>query len=187
MGRQRRQNVGKSAKTVNNPAPGAKGASENRERARRIRELEDKLRAMGGGTDSWCLPDLPDLPPEVRENDLEDIIAFESIETGTSLFEGLQEHGLDLPHPDKLNERQCWEKTREVATALAHLRVFLVGFEDLSPQEFYRTLWEETLWEGCYVEKRNPGGITMIDVSHKMSPSDWEKYLEPMKRQSSVN
>jgi hypothetical protein len=32
-----------------------------------------------------------------------------------------------------------------------------------------------------------PGGITMIDVSHKMSPSDWEKYLEPMKRQSSVN
>ena len=133
---------------------GRKGASENRERARRIRELEDKLRALGGGTDSWCLPDLPDLPPEVREIDLEDIIAFESIETGTSLFEGLQEHGLDLPHPDKLNEQQCWEKTREVVTALAHLRVFLVGFEDLSPQEFYRTLWQETLWEGCYVEKR---------------------------------
>ncbi|HYK90777.1 MAG TPA: hypothetical protein VE398_18535, partial [Acidobacteriota bacterium] len=69
---------------------------------------------------------------------------------------------------------------------LAGLGVLLIGFEHLGPREFYSTLWNETLWEGCYVEKRIPGAVTLIDVSHEMSRSDWRRVMEDLKKSQSV-
>jgi hypothetical protein len=150
---------------------------------KQAKELEDRLKELSDGEfESSC-----DLPPEVRNVHLEDILAFESVSTGTSLFQGLEAHGVSLPRPDTLDDPQCAEKAREVLSALARLRVFLVGFDRMSPREFYSTLWNETLWEGCYVEKRLPGAVTLIDVSHSMSRADWRRFTEELKKSQSVH
>ncbi len=142
----------------------------------RVRQLEEELnRLMDGETFFWTSNDCP---PEVEESNLEDILAFESVGTGTSLFDGLQEHGLDLPHPDKLDDAQCEEKTGQVMRALEELRIVLIGFQGMSAREFYSTLWNQTLWEGCYVKKRNRGAMTIIDVSHSIPRSEMLQWLE---------
>jgi len=51
-----------------------------------------------------------------------------------------------------------------VLHALARLRIFLVGSTN-DRRESYSTIWNQTLWEGCYIEKRNPEACTLIDVS----------------------
>jgi hypothetical protein len=157
----------------------------NQDQANRIEELEDRLkRLVDGDAVFWSLPGMP---AEIRESSLEDVLAFESVGSGTSLFDGLQEHGLDLPQPEKLDERQSAEKVAEVLNALAALGIFLMGFDHLNAREFYSTLWKQTLWEGCYVEKRNPGALTIIDVSHRMLRSEIMQILEDMQKTASVH
>lgn len=151
----------------------------------RIEELEERLsRLSEGDAVFWSSPGFP---AEVHESNLEDILAFESVGSGVSLFEGLEQHGTDLPHPDTLDEHQSACKSMEVLRALEGLRIFLIGFEGMSAREFYSILWSQTLWEGCYVKKRNPGAITLIDVSHKMSHSDMERYLEDLQKAGTVH
>jgi hypothetical protein len=62
----------------------------------------------------------------------------------------------------------------------------LVGFENMAPTEFYSTLWNQTLWEGCYLEKRVPGALTIIDVSHAMSKADWQQLMNDLNRAQTV-
>ena len=155
------------------------------EQAGRIKKLQEDLNNLCGGdaifkTSSAC-------PADVQEAGLEDILAFESIGSGISLFEGLQRHGLDLPSPEKLDELQSQRKVMEVLNALADLRIFLIGFDEMNGREFYRTLWNQTLWEGCYVKKRHPGAITLIDVSHKMMQSEIQQYLANLIKETVVH
>ncbi len=149
---------------------------EERERSNRIKALESKLQSVAGG--EAVFKPHPDLSPETREMDLEDILAFESVGSGPSLFQGLREHGMEMPEPGKLSVRECAAKVAEIVSALARIRVFLVGFMHMHPEEVYAKLWNETLWEACYMEKRNPNAFTLIDVSHKMTRSDWKEMME---------
>jgi hypothetical protein len=163
----------------------AKDTQADRRSAGRAEELEKEIERLAErDAVFWSFEHCP---ADVRESDLEDILAFESVGTGTSLFEGLQEHGINLPAPEKLDEEQCAEKAVEVVQALACLRIFLIGFHDMTPREFYTTLWNQTLWEGCYLEKRNRGAITMIDVSHRMPRSEMLEFLEELQRVDSVH
>ncbi len=157
-------------------------AREHRERRKRdyhqnsrINELEEEIKRLAGG--SAIISSSDDLPPDIRQSHLEDILKFESIGSGPSLFEGLQQHGMELPHPDKLDDSQTMNKIMEVMNALEELQVFLVGFNDMTPRQLYSTLWHETLWEGCYVKKRNPEAFTIIDVSHRTSQSEIQKFF----------
>jgi hypothetical protein len=127
-----------------------------------------------------------DCPADMRETHLEDILAFESVSTGTSLFSGLMENGIDLPPPETLDEEQSAKKIGQVVSALMELQIILVGFEHMSAREFYRTLWNETLWEGCHVKKRLPGAFTIMDVSHSISKSEILKIIEEAARANSV-
>jgi hypothetical protein len=148
-----------------------------------IRDLEDRLKRLSEGEFEL----VGDLPPEIREAHLKDVLAFESVGSGTSLFQGLEANGVNLPPPDSLDDRQSAEKANEVLGALAKLGVFLIGFERMTPREFYEKLWHETLWEGCYVEKRLPGALTFIDVSHSMSRADWRHFHKELKKLQSVH
>jgi hypothetical protein len=153
--------------------------------ATRADELEEDLKCLvDGEAVFWTSPGCPE---QLRESYLEDIVAFESVGSGTSLFMGLQENGMDLPPPEKLDEQQSAEKAIEVVHALADLRVFLIGYEDMTAGEFYSTLWKQTLWEGCYVEKQTPGAMTIIDVSHRIPRSEILGFLEELQRSSSVH
>lgn len=163
-------------------SPDANAAPKNVSRAD---ELEEELKNLAeGDAVSWTSKECPD---QLRESHLEDILAFESVGSGPSLFIGLQENGMDLPPPEKLNERQCAEKAMEIMHALAELRVFLMGFERMSPCEFYATLWNQTLWEGCYVRKRTPGAMTIIDVSHSIPRSEILEFLEGLQKAATVH
>jgi hypothetical protein len=155
------------------------------EQADRIRKLQEDLNDLCGREAVFRMS--PACPADVQESDLEDILAFESVGKGISLFEGLQMHGMDLPHPAKLDELQSQQKTMEVMKALADLRIFLIGFDKMSGIELYHRLWSQTLWEGCYVKKRHPGAITLIDVSHKMKRSEIRRYLDRLMKQAAVH
>jgi hypothetical protein len=128
-----------------------------------------------------------DCPADLKQIHLEDILAFESVGTGTSLFNGLIEHGMDLPSPETLDEEQSAKKVGEVLSALLELQIILAGFDHMSACECYRTLWNETLWEGCYVKKRLPGAFTIMDVSHSIPRSEIVKIMEEAARASSVH
>jgi hypothetical protein len=158
---------------------------EKRERqSDRANRLEEELRGLADGDASFCKP--KQCPEGFWESHLEDVLAFESVGSGTSLFDGLQQHGLDLPHPDKLNERESAKKVVEVLKALEELRVILVGCSNMSARQFYRTLWNQTLWEGCYVKKKHPGALTLIDVSHAMPRSEMLALLEEAAKAGTV-
>jgi hypothetical protein len=161
------------------------GTISDRNRTARAGELEDALQRLADGDAVFWTSD--NCPPDIRESNLEDILAFESVGGGTSLFQGLQEHGMDLPPPEKLDDQQSAEKAMDVLYALAGLRIFLIGFEHMTAREFYATLWSQTLWEGCYVEKRNPEAVTIIDVSHSLAREDMLQFLEELAKSESVH
>jgi len=159
---------------------------EHREkRGRKAQELEEELRQLADGdAEFWTSKDLP---LDTWKTNLEDILAFESVGSGTSLFDGLQEHGLDLPRPETLDERQSAKKVEEVMRALLELQVILIGFNDMSARELYTKLWNETLWEGCYVRKRIPGAVTMMDVSHSLSKSEMRDAMDRITRRGYIH
>jgi hypothetical protein len=128
-----------------------------------------------------------DIPLDVQEAHLKDIIAFESVSSGVSLFQGLEQHGVKLPRPETLSEKQCITKVLQVFRALAANGVLLIGYEEMDPISLYAKLWHETLWEGCYLENRPPGALTMIDVSRSMSGSDWRNLMEDLKKAPMVH
>ena len=160
------------------------GTGSGPDRTARAGELEKKLRSLADG--DAVLWTSENCPPDAWESSLEDILAFESVGEGTSLFQGLQEHGMNLPPPEKLDDRQSAEKAGEVMRALAQLRIFLIGHEHMTAREFYATLWKETLWEGCYVEKRHAGAVTIIDVSHSLPRSEIMRFLEDLQKSTTV-
>jgi hypothetical protein len=57
----------------------------------------------------------------------------------------------------------------------------------MSARELYATLWHQTLWEGCYVRKRNPAALTLIDVSRRIPRSEMLEFLENLKKRESVH
>ncbi len=153
--------------------------------AGRAGDIDKELKRLSDGDAVFWTS--PSCPADVRESNLEDVLAFESVGSGTSMFDGLEEHGIKLPRPEELDERQSAEKSVEVLHALADLRIFLIGFENMNPRELYTRLWHETLWEGCYVEKRNPGAVTIIDVSHALPRSEILKRMEELIRASTIH
>jgi hypothetical protein len=152
--------------------------------ARRIGDLEEQLKRLSDGeAEFWASPHCPQ---DTRETDLEDILAFESVENGVSLFEGLQKHRVSLPRPEELSEESSADNVAEILHHLARLRIFVVGYNEMTAREFYTKLWYQTLWQGCYIEKRNPAAITIIDVSHRQSRQEWKEMLEDLKKSTRV-
>jgi hypothetical protein len=151
----------------------------------RAKQLEEELTRLADGDAFFGTS--KDCPADLHESNLEDILAFESVGSGTSLFLGLQEHGMDLPNPEELNEQQSTAKVHEVLHALLELQIILVGFASMPARKLYSTLWNETLWEGCYVKKRHPGAITVIDVSHRIPRSEMLKVLDEIARSDRIH
>jgi hypothetical protein len=158
------------------------------ERAAReeVCRLETELNHLADG-EAVFGPSSSNLSAEEEQTFLEDVLAFESVDDGVSLFRGLVQRGMKLPPPEKLNERKCARKVLQIGNALLKLGIFLVGFEGLSPREFYSKLYHEILWEGCYVEKRLEGAVTIVDVSHSMTRAEMEAAMMKFAQPTMVN
>jgi hypothetical protein len=157
----------------------------NSEQASRIMKLQNEINDLADEEAVFRVA--PDCPADACESDLEDIRAFEAVGSGISLFVGLQMHGMDLPLPEKLDELRSEQKVKEVLEALMDLRIFLIGFEGMTACEFYSTLYNQTLWEGCYVRKQNPGAVTLIDVSHKIARSKIMQFFDNLLKRSTIH
>lgn len=148
-----------------------------------VGRLEAELNRLADGEASFVSCE-PDFSADDQQTFLEDVLAFESVDKGVSLFRGLIQRGMKLPRPEELNERHSEKKVRKIVRALWNLGILLVGFEGMTAREFYSKLYHETLWEGCYVEKRQPGALTVMDVSHSMTRADIEtlmmKFQQPL-------
>ena len=155
------------------------------EQTGRIRRLQRDLKSLWGRFSGF--ETFPHFSHELDQTDLEDIDAFESVGKGISLFEGLQRDGMELPRPATLDELQSEGKVMEILSSLAEMRIFLIGFDGMSGRKLYRTLWSRTLWEGCYVKKRNPGAITLIDVSRRMQPWEVQQFLDELMKETAVH
>ncbi|MDR0843393.1 MAG: hypothetical protein LBP68_08255 [Acidobacteriota bacterium] len=151
----------------------------------RIRRLEAELNRLSNGRALFWTA--PDCPPEIRRAGLEDVLAFEDIGSGIPLFEGLRAQGIELPRPETLNELQSAGKAEEVMNALMELQIILVGFEEMSARQLYETLWRQTLWEGCYIKKRLPGAVTILDVSHSIPQTEMLQCLDDVLKMCSVH
>ena len=183
MGRKSREKRERRARRNGNSSPTLSPEAGNR--PDRVAQLEAELNRMADGDTSFW--NREGCPAEVRESHLKDVMAFESLSSGPSLFEGLQANGVDLPPPKQLSERQCAKKVVEILEALAEVQVLVIGFEQWSPKQAYTKFWEETLWEGCYVKKKTPGGLTLIDASHSLTRCDFERLVGDMMRAQFVN
>jgi len=151
----------------------------------RVKKLKEELKTLSSG--DVVFRTSPVLSEDVEAEVLEDILAFESVGQGISMFEGLQKKGLELPHPDKLTEFQSQRKALEVLKELTEIGVFCIGFDGMSGRRLYRTLYHQTLWEGCYIKRRHPGAITLIDVSHKIPRSEMAWFLEGMMARDTIH
>ncbi|MDM7998149.1 MAG: hypothetical protein QUT30_20970 [Acidobacteriota bacterium] len=151
----------------------------------RVKKLKEELKTLSGGDAVFRAS--PVLSEQVEAEVLEDILAFESVGQGISMFEGLKQKGLDLPHPDKLNEFQSRRKALEVLKELTKIGVFCIGFDGMSGRELYRTLYHQTLWEGCYIKRRHPEAITLVDVSRKLPRSEMERFLDGMMARDTIH
>jgi hypothetical protein len=160
-------------------------AMTDQQRLDRIGEIERELNWLADG-DYASGGNTEDVPLEDRQNYLEDVLAFESVGSGPSLFEGLEANGLKLPPPERLSDRECFGKTKKIMKALLEIGVILMGFEHMSPRELYSTLFHQTLWEGCYAKRRFPGLITFMDVSHRMQRSEMVDIMKNIQRAQRV-
>ncbi len=187
MGRKSREKrVRRQRRQVEGEQPRWVRARSERVAREEIGRLETELTRLADGEASFG-PSSRNLSAEDEQTFLEDVLAFESVDKGVSLFLGLQRRGLKLPRPEGLTENQSAKKVRQIMNALLQLNIFLIGFDDMSARELYSKLYHETLWEGCYVEKRQPGAITMMDVSHSMSRTEMEALMMQFQQPATVH
>ncbi|TAL48301.1 MAG: hypothetical protein EPN89_07230 [Methylovulum sp.] len=117
-----------------------------------------------------------DLPEALREQFMDYITAFEEAEWVTA-FDVLVQGGLELPHPDELDNSQLAAKLWEVVRGLAMLRMFLYNTDHLSDRELYEELWHELLREEGPLLPFNSDTACHIDLVGSGSERDIELYL----------
>jgi len=103
-------------------------------------QLKQKLRDLGalaiGGSD--------ELPPELRNRFLRDVLAFEEGPT-TTLTAELELIGIQLPAPGTLSDEALTAKLWEVIHGLSRLRVFLYRTDHLDDRALYEQLYGRVL------------------------------------------
>ena len=84
------------------------------------------------------------LPLEIEEKFLEQVLAFERAETDTN-FNRLERRGVVMPPAAELDDASLREKLAEIIVELATLRSFIEDTDHLSDRELYEWLWRDGL------------------------------------------
>jgi hypothetical protein len=117
-----------------------------------------------------------EMSQDLREQFWEHVVAFEEAEWITS-FDLLEQGGMELPAPDKLDDSQLSAKLWEVIRGMAMLRMFLYNTDHLCDRELYEELWHEVLREESPVMPINENTACHIDLVGSGSEEDNELYL----------
>lgn len=140
----------------------------------RIRELRQRVEELAGG--SLSFGESEDLPPELRQQFWEQVVAYEEAEWVTP-FDLLVRSGVELPAPETLDDAALSAKLWEVFRSLAMLRMFFTSTDHLSDRELYEELWHEDLREEGPDFPRDNDSAWHFDLVGSGSEEDTELYL----------
>jgi hypothetical protein len=140
----------------------------------RIEELRRRIREISGGMARFGTDE--DCPPDVEEEFLMNVLAFETAEE-RSLFSALHQNGHVLFSPDELDDEQIHAKLWEVIHALADWGVSLYHTNHLSDRELYEFLWCDALLERVKLAPDNPVFYHDIDGTES-GEDEFQVYLK---------
>jgi len=145
-------------------------------RQKRIEELKRQAAELTGGEmTGWTSPDLT---PEMEEDFLKGVIAYESAPS-TTHYRQLEEAGIEMPDPATMDDAKLTAKLWEVIEALARKRVFIESTNHLNDRELYTLLWGEELREDVPDMVFDEYSAWHIDLIGSGSDEDtylWMKY-----------
>ena len=146
-----------------------------RKRKHHIREMKEKLTRHLGNPECLYLGGLKSL--KAQEEFLEHILFMEGVEE-RPLFDQLEHGGVQLPHPEKLEEPQLRKKLWEVIRAMALLGHYLSSTDHLSDRQLYETLWHDILREPTAICPPNSNASCHIDILGGCSEKDLQLRLK---------
>ena len=148
---------------------------ERLDREKRIEELKRRAQDAAGG--EMTAGGAEDCPPEVAEAFWKHVVAWEEAPWTTN-FKQLEEAGIDLPDPERLDDLEISAKLWQVIEGLARLRVFLEDTNHLSDRELYAWLWNEGLREETKSFPDDPDGAFHLSPIGSGSEADTYIYLK---------
>lgn len=138
----------------------------------RINELRAQTEALGMSDDHVSA----DTPPEIEEAFLRSVVAYESAPM-TTHFAQIEQAGVKLTPPAKLDDAALTTKLWEVIHALARLGTILENTDHLSDRELYAQLWQESLRESTPCLPPGSGWVCHLDLIGSGSDEDTDLYL----------
>ena len=117
-----------------------------------------------------------DLPPDVEEAFLENVLAFETAPK-TTYAKRLLTASIWLPCPDSLSSEALTEKLKEVVHGLAQQQTYLSHTDHLCDLELYRMLWEKLLNLDTADVPLDPDAAVIIDILGGGTEEDLQLYL----------
>jgi hypothetical protein len=147
---------------------------QQKNREERIAELKERARKAAGGL--MIEGKMDDCPPELEEAFFDYVTAHEEAPDTTNL-EQLKQAGIDLPAPDRLNDRELSARLWQMIECLARLRVQLEDTDHLSDRELYTWLLEDGLTEETKDLAFIPGTVCHLSPIGSGSEEDTLIYL----------
>jgi hypothetical protein len=146
-----------------------------RKRKQHIREMKEQLARHTGDSEFLYLGGLKSL--KAQEEFLEHILFMEGVGE-RPLFDQLENGGVQLPHPENLEEPQIHAKLWEVIHAMALLGHYLSNTDHLSDRQLYETLWNDILREPTSICPPNSNASCHIDILGGCSEEDLQLRLK---------
>ena len=138
----------------------------------RIAKLRAELEKLGGSTTA-----LESMPADMEEEFLRHVLEYETAEP-ISLFQLLENSGLEIRPPDQLNKDALHGKLKELVNRMASLGAYLLHTNHLSDHELYDYLYHDGLREEVVLFPENPSYAYMIDLTGSGSDEDNQIYLK---------
>lgn len=135
----------------------------------RINELRHEVNDLAGAEESMSVS--PDCPPDVEEQFLRNILAFERAQSVTPL-ERLARDGLALPNPASATDADVSAVLWQAIEALAAAGTFLSNTNHLSDRELYTLLWTDLLHQPSPDLPPDSGWTNYLDILGSGSEED---------------
>lgn len=138
----------------------------------RIARLRDEVEKLGGNT-----MQLESMPADMEEEFLRHVLEYEHAEP-ISLFQLLENSGLEIVPPDQLEEEMVHVALKQVIDRMASMGAYLMHTDHLSDRGLYEYLYHDGLREEAVLFPENPSYAYMIDLVGSGSEEDNQIFLK---------